>query len=276
MKTRVEYDFQNLLLGADKVFFGAWKDDSGYLRYCCWNSSGKIKFIFAGKGAGTQNTTTISTDYGRHTAIMDMKNRALAFVTDGVTNNVTVAGTFNDSDVSSQNMGAFAALTGGMVSRSRIYAVRIYETENGVENLVHEFLPYKNGDTVSLYDTKTGNVATKATATMAWPTIRGKGVDGAERWIVAPQGARLSKRTGTATLSANAAGAVSYRWTRNGAAVAGGEDGNLTVEWEKAKAGTVETYAVTPVYDICGSAVEGEPLSATADHLFAGALLMFR
>ena len=272
MKTRIEYDFQNLLLGSDKVFFGAWSTGSGDLKYCCWNNGGKIKFIFAGKGAGTQNTTTISTDYGRHTAIMDMKNRALAFVTDGVTNNVTVAGTFNDSDVSSQNMGAFAALTGGMVSRSRIYAVRIYEDNV----LVHEFLPYKNGATNSLYDTKSGAVATKATASMAWPKIGGKGVDGAERWIVEPQNVRISKRTGSATLSANAAGAVSYRWTRNGAAVAGGEDGNLTVEWEKAKAGTVETYAVTPVYDICGSAVEGEPLSATADHLFAGALLMFR
>ena len=276
MKTRVEYDFQNLLLGADKVFFGAWKDDSGYLRYCCWNSSGKIKFIFAGKGAGTQNTTTISTDYGRHTAIMDMKNRALAFVTDGVTNNVTVAGTFNDSDVSSQNMGAFAALTGGMVSRSRIYAVRIYETENGVENLVHEFLPYKNGETNSLYDTKSGAVATKATASMAWPKISGKGVDGAERWIVAPQGARLSKRTGTATLSANAAGAVSYRWTRNGEPVAGGEDGDLTVEWEKAKTGTTETYAVVPLYDICGNTSEGAPVTVTVEHLSAGTLLLFR
>jgi len=276
MKTRIEYDFQNLLLGSDKVFFGAWSTGSGDLKYCCWNNGGKIRFIFAGKGAGTQNNTTISTDYGRHTAIMDMKNRALAFVTDGVTNNVTVAGTFNDSDVSSQNMGAFAALTGGMVSRSRIYAVRIYETENGVENLVHEFLPYKNGDTVSLYDTKTGNVATKATATMAWPTIRGKGVDGAERWIVAPQSVRLSKRDGTATLSANAAGAVSYRWTRDGAAVAGGEDGDLTVEWEKAKTGTVETYAVVPLYDICGNTSDGEPVTVTVEHLSAGTLLLVR
>ena len=77
-------------------------------------------------------------------------------------------------------------------------------------------------------------------------------------------------------LSANAAGAVSDRWTLNGTAVAGGEDGDLTVEWEKAKTGTVETYAVVPLYDICGNTSEGEPVTVTVEHLSAGTLLLFR
>ena len=80
----------------------------------------------------------------------------------------------------------------------------------------------------------------------------------------------------SSALSANAAGAVSYRWTLNGAAVAGGEDGDLAVEWEKAKSGTTETYAVTPVYDICGNAVDGAPLTATVEFIPDGSLLLFR
>ena len=78
------------------------------------------------------------------------------------------------------------------------------------------------------------------------------------------------------TLSANAAGAVSYRWTRDGAAVAGGEDGDLTVEWERAKTGMVETYAAVPIYDICGEPSEGAPVSATVEHIPVGTVLLFR
>jgi hypothetical protein len=284
MKTRVEYDFQNLLLGSSKVFFGAWsaKDSSGNdinignLRYCCWNDGGKIKFIFSGNTGGTQNPTDISTDYGRHTAIMDMKNRALGFVTDGVTNNVAVKGTFSadGKDESLLNMGAFAALTGGLVSKSRIYAVRIYEDNK----LIHEFLPYKNGDTVSLYDTKTGNVATKATASMKWPTIGGKGVDGAEKWIVEPQGAvTLTKNGEPKTITANAAGAVSYKWTKNCEAIEGGENGELTVSWEKRSAGnTVDTYTVTPVYNVFGTEVEGAPKDITVTNEPLGLIIIVR
>ena len=73
-----------------------------------------------------------------------------------------------------------------------------------------------------------------------------------------------------------AAHAVSYRWTLNGVAVVGGEDGDFVVEWEKAKSGVTETYAVTPVYDVCGTAVDGEPLTATVEFIPDGSLLLFR
>lgn len=277
MKTRVEYDFQNLLLGQNKVFFGAWSGNNiGNLRYCCWNENGEIKFIFSGNTGGTQNPTGIRTDYGRHTAIMDMKNRALAFVTDGVTNNVAVKGTFSadGKDESLLNMGAFAALTGGMVSKSRIYAVRIYEDNV----LIHEFLPYKNGDTVSLYDTKTGNVATKATASMSWPTIGGKGVDGGEKWIVEPQAAVTLTKTGEPkTIIANAAGAVSYKWTKNDEAIEGVANGELTVSWEKRRTGnTVDKYTVTPVYNVFGLEVDGEPKTVEVTNAPLGLMVILR
>ena len=158
----------------------------------------------------------------------------------------------------------------------RLYSFRIYEYENDVKTLKHEYLPYKKGDVIGLYDTVTKTVKTDALNAATAFKINGKGVDGAERWIVTPQNVRLSKRYGSTTLSANAAGAVSYRWTLNGAAIAGGEDGDLTVEWEKAKTGMVETYAAVPIYDVCGEPSEGVPVSATVEHLSAGTLLLFR
>ena len=161
-----------------------------------------------------------------------------------------------------------------MVSKSRIYAVRIYEDNK----LKHEFLPYKNGDTVSLYDTKTGNVATKATASLAWPTIGGKGVDGAEKWIVEPQAAvTLTKNGEPKTITANAAGAVSYKWTKNGEAIEGVANGELTVSWEKRRAGnTVDTYTVTPVYNVFGLEVDGEPKTIEATNTPLGMVLILR
>jgi len=274
MKTRIEYDFQNLLLGADKVFFGAWNGDVGKLRYCCWNNGGKIRFIFSGNGSGTQNNTGIDTDYKRHTAIMDFKNKALAFVTGDTTNNVTVVGTFGESDTSTQNMGAFAGIAGdgkpGMISTSRIYAIRIYEDNV----LVHEFLPYKNGDTVSLYDTKTGNVAAKLDASTATPTISGKGVDGEERWLVSPQGGNLTKMEGTKLLSANAAGAQSYKWTKNGDAIKDGTNGTLTVTW--VKGGVTDRYTVTPVYSVYGVETEGTPVPVTVENVPQGMMISVR
>ena len=276
MKTRIEYDFQNMSSATEKVFFGAWNTGSDKLNYCCWNNGGEFKFIFSGKGGGTQNPTGISVDYGRHTAIIDMKNRALALVTSGVTNNVTVKGTFNDVAESTLNMGAFAGLSGNLVSQSRVYAVRIYEDNE----LKHEFLPYKNGDTVSLYDTKTKtyNVATKATDSMAWPTIGGKGVDGAEKWLVEPESAVTLTKTGEPkTITANAAGAVSYKWTKNSEAIEGGENGELTVSWEKRSAGnTVDTYTVTPVYDIFSIATDGEPKTVKVTNEPVGLMIIVR
>ena len=158
----------------------------------------------------------------------------------------------------------------------RLYAFRIYEYENDVKTLKHEYLPYKKGNVIGLYDTVTKTIKTDACNSATPFKINGKGVDGAERWLFSPQSARLSKSTGSTILSANAVGAVSYRWTRNGEAIAGGEDGDLTVEWERAKTGTVETFAVVPIYDICGESSEGAPVSATVEYLSAGTLLMFR
>ena len=216
-------------------------------------------------------------DILRHRTVLDIAKSKYAF--DGA--DTALGGTARDATASNPiaifAKGSNAAgTTFSNHSSMRLYSFRIYEYENDVKTLKHEYLPYKKGNVIGLYDTVTKTVKTDALNAATAFKINGKGVDGAERWIVTPQSVRLSKRDGSATLSANAAGAVSYRWTLNGTAVAGGEDGDLTVEWEKAKTGTTETYVVVPLYDICGNTSEGEPVTVTVEHLSAGTLLLFR
>ena len=265
MSSRIEFDYQWLDVSnsGGEVVCGAWND--GTLMYCVWYYPGVgVEFIFGGNSKSPQSVLGSAADTMRHTAIIDMYNRSLAYVTGGVTNNVTVnsSATFNASDASVSGMGVFAGMrtsgAGGMVSLARVYSVRIYETHDNVETMVHEFLPYKNGDIVSLRDTVTGHVATKATASEPWPTIGGKGVDGAERWLATPQNRVLRKGEAAVTLSANASGAIKYKWTRNDEDVDGGEDGNLEVRWTRG--GATDEYKVTPVYNVYGVEIEGDPV----------------
>ena len=190
-------------------------------------------------------------------------------------------GTFGDSisDVVEGTSTAPIALFGrstdvstfGSFSKVRIYSFRIYEYEDGVKTIKHEFLPCKSGDAIGFVDTKTGefkgNVMSGANAL----TMSGKGVDGAERWLVAPQSQTLAKDRST-TLSAKALGAISYKWKRNGVVIPGGEDGSLYVEWRRG--GKTDTYAVTPVYTVFSDHVDGEPICCTVENRPLGMILM--
>ncbi|MBO7686159.1 MAG: hypothetical protein J6V72_07250, partial [Kiritimatiellae bacterium] len=160
MKSRIEVDF--LSLGSyGKCLCGAWS--AGNIRYTFWNSNvsghaGKWSFIFHGKNsADPQYVTDLDEDRERHTVVMDMKNLRLSVVTGGVTNwtRSATADTFNASDESSCPMGIFGNIsnvdgtTYSMQGKACIYSVRIYEDDV----LKHQFLPCKDGATVSLYDT---------------------------------------------------------------------------------------------------------------------------
>ena len=280
MTSRIEVDYQCLKPSVNsKVIFGAW--DGGNLRYTCWNDSNLVKFIFHGKSSGSpQYASDYKPDALRHTAILDMKNQHIYYLTGSVTNysKAANANTFNASDVA-YPMGVFGTIkndagttwNSSMTSHSRIYSVRIYENDT---TLVHEFLPYTDGTTNSLKDVKTGYVATKMAAAQSWPTIYGVGVDGAERWIVEPEDATVNV-SGSVTLRAVAAGAVKrYKWTKNGEAVEGGANGELTVQW--AEGVRTATYAVTAIYDVAGAEVEGEPATCEVENLPPGLMIIVR
>ena len=283
MRSRIEMDFQSIDAKGN-CLCGAWQ--YGSLRYTFWVTGGKKwAFIFHGKNLSDPQYYPDSfsdEDENRHTVVMDMKNKQISIVTDCVTNwtQVAAADTFNESDESSYPMGVFgninntAGTVANMMSKARVYSVRIYEDDV----LKHEFLPCKDGDTVSLYDTVDKKFAPRTSASMLWPSIAGKGVDGEEKWLVEPQDATVGKSK-SVTLKALAVGAVSYRWTCNGEAVAGGSNGELVVDWRDSK--TPDVYAVTPVYNvIIGSETietTGEAKSVTIDYARPyGLMIIFR
>ena len=285
---RYEVDYQfTRVQGQARVFGTAQGSTANAELYVQGSTDGSGTLAF-GHGAtwGTSGSASINAgDRKRRKGVFDLTTKewtlgefsgTISTVTEGTSSNQIglFAKCSNAAGTSFPKMGK--SYNPPDYARLRIYSFRIYEYENGVKTLKHELLPYKKGDVVGMYDTQTGEVRQNGVSGANAFKISGKGVDGAERWIVTPQSVRLSKRDGETTLSANAAGAVSYRWTLNGAAIAGGEDGDLTVEWEKAKTGMLETYAVVPIYDVCGEPSEGAPVSATVEHIPVGTVLLFR
>jgi hypothetical protein len=281
MKTRIEIDLQWLRhVSGGNVVCGAW--NTGSLRYCFWHYNGGIQYIFSGKSNGYQAVPGIAADFSRHTAIFDMKNQSLAYVTDGVTNNVAKhsSATFDPTDESVDGMGVFDGIKNGiaqgMTSLARVYSVRIYENDD----LKHEFLPYKNGEVVSLRDTVTGYVATKTAKSgvsdPAWPTISGKGVDGEERWVKELPAAATVPVYGSTTLTAAAVGAKSYVWKKDGVVIDGETGESITVDWERKGYKAPATYSCTAVYEVFGVETQGVPVETTVSHIPLGMSILIR
>ena len=202
-------------------------------------------------------------------AIYDLENGQGWVVTGGVAGNkVTIANASSlaENEKCTFPMGIFGSLKsadGTVVDTTvangvmRVYSVRIYEGES--TEPAAEFLPYKGPEGVGLYDTKTGAIALKHSASVADPSIGGMGVDGAERWLKMPAALSIKKSDGAKTLSAAAVGAVAYRWARNGTVIEGETEGELDVVWRKSR--TPDVYTVTPVYSVFGTELAGKPLS---------------
>ena len=281
--TRIEADFRYMeVVASQNAMFGAWDCTTGNKCGGYVNANGNFAMRFDGGDANSSGMVKANTD--RHTAILDGSSRKYYYMTGVTTNKTADAAGTSSSETANHTLGIMAsvsAMTGDEVStwkhaqtKARLYSFRIYETENGVQSLVHEYLPYKKGDVVGLYDTVTRTILTDARGSATPVTIGGKGVDGAERYLVQPLNCTVSKPRSEATLTANASGAVSYKWTKNGAAIVGGENGELAVSW--VKNGGTDTYTVTPVYDIYGCEVEGSPVACTVEHAPMGLMILIR
>ena len=249
-------------------------DTDGKLNYTLYiNGSGQFVFAFGNTFINTHGPF-VTADTARHTAVIDGYHDRLYFITGGVTNN-----TYDVSGDAHNNNGVFpmgifaiptvqAATSWYNPSKIKLYSLRIYEQDV----LKHEYIPYKKGATVGLYDTVEKIVKTDARNSATPFKVGGKGVDGEEKWIVVPQGAVLREGDAARVISANASGAQFYKWTKNGEAIEGGADGDLTVEW--ARGGATDTYAVTPVYSVYGVETEGAAMSVTVENIPQGTMII--
>ena len=193
-------------------------------------------------------------DAGRHTSILDVKNNMCYLVTGSVTNYSasTADANVQPGDKSTVPMGVLSgmgtALQPDMPSKSRVFEVRIYENEK----LVHDFLPYKNGDEVGMRDVLTGALALKTTQGSV-PKIGGCGFgpDHAA-FYEEPVGGEVKMRG--KTLSAFAPGAIGYQWYKDGEAIPGAVLSTLKVDWQRGA--KPATYAVKAIFDNFGTCVE--------------------
>ncbi len=276
-QSRVEVDLA--FTGGNRGFlFGNFASGS-VLRWCAWLDSGPLRFSGGSSGG---NTYIMNPGPGaeRIKAIYDAKNAKGWVVRNGVQEekkDITSAGNLTCA----YPMGIFGSLKsedGTVVDTTvangvmRVYSVRIYEGDSSEP--AAEFLPYKGAEGVGLYDTKTGKLALKHSSSVADPTIGGMGVDGKETWLVDPTDKTVS-RSKSVVLTGKAVGAVSYKWTLNGEAIEGGTDGSLEVSWRK-HTKTPDVYSVTPVYDVFGSEVDGEPRTCEVTNVPLGMLIILR
>ena len=220
--------------------------------------------------------TGMAADLNRHVAVLDFANYECGYSGCGMfafdsARTCTKAATIP--------MWLFAKGTNadgsyGNRAKMKLYAFRIFEAGT----LVHEYLPYKVGDVVGLYDTMTGDVVTSSVSgsnafTLGGGLGYGKFAGTQRNLVLAP--ASTSIRHGSpCTLTAYAPGAVAYRWTCNGEAVDGGANGELAVAWRRAKA--PDSYTVAPVYLVNGEEVEGEASAFTVENLPLGMTFLIR
>ena len=84
---------------------------------------------------------------------------------------------------------------------------------------------------------------------------------GAEKWVKELPATATVPTEGSISLTAAAAGAKSYKWTKNGEVVAGATGETCAAAWRKGDYNTPDLYACTAIYDVFGVETEGEPVS---------------
>ena len=223
---------------------------------------------------GNWTSTGVTVDHQRRLFTIDAANNQVRMTpnaSNGTYNgDTTMAGCDkNYTCTKTTKIGSNVAGTGNF-AKIRLYRLTIYDDGKKVR----EYVPAVVDGVAGLYDLEHNDAAT---LTATGLTVSGRGHDGAEEWIVAPQDTKLTKDGGSTTLKALAIGAQSYKWTKNGEAIEGGANGELTVSWEKRSAGnTVDTYTVTPVYNVFGTEVDGEPKTIEVTNAPLGMMVILR
>lgn len=262
--TRYEIDYQMTEIVGQMRPFGEAGGGVAAELYIQGTETGSGNVAFGSGNPWKGQYTNTGADLNRHVAVLDLANREcgysgykmFAFTSDTVC-----------SEPSTIPMWLFAKgtnATGSYSNRAKmkLYAFRIYEA--GV--LVHEYLPYKVGDVVGLYDTMTGDVKTSTVSgsnafTLGGGLGYGKFAGARTDLVVEPEDVEVGVE-GTRTLSAYAPGATGYVWTRNGEEIAGVTGTDCAVAWEKpSQAGTV-VFTVTPVFTKGGETVYGATAEA--------------
>ena len=224
--------------GAHVVFVHDGKTD--------WNTTKALGF-------NTLSATPATNLFVRRTYSLDIAAGKYFVATAGYTNETQNMVTPLPTKEATMALKLFHGNSSQM-AKVRFYGARIYEAGT----LVHEFLPYKNGETIGLYDTQTGEVKLNNGGQPF--VIGGRGAHGdADLVVVRPADVTISKGH-AAPLKIYAPGAVRYIWTVNGQEL-DETAGEISVPWVHGRPTTAVT--VTPVYQLLGAETPGTPIPVT-------------
>ena len=256
----VDFGFANAHNNPQQILFDA--SDGLYCRLYTQNGAGtdaRYSWLF-NKAWGVLHSG-IAVDHQRRLLTIDSPNNQTR-LTPGATEGSTYNG---DSTIAGWNRDATSAHTlvlgslavpdaskGYLYAKARLYRFTIYD---GGEK-VRDFVPYAADGSAGLYD-----IVSNEVFAVSGLTVSGRGHDGAEEWICAPQDATMNDGD-TKTFTARAVGAKRYAWTLNGETLP--ESGeSLTVGWRRGGVNSPDGYTVTPIYEVFGAEIAGEPVSFT-------------
>lgn len=252
--TKVEIDYapaENRTSGDTWYLFGA-------------SGSANFSAFINDRGFGFINSTVWHLDVGasvgasavnvRRTVILDNPAGLGAIITKGVTNATcatAASGTFTSNTLKLSGPGNPTA----HFATIRIFGCRIWEMENGEYVLKRDYVPAVVNGVAGLQDVLPGG-AFKAASSTSQLTYGGV-FD-----VTVTQSAQKISSSQTATLTASATGATSYRWLKNGEPIDGGEGGTLTVGWRTPKGVPTDTYQAVAVYAVGDATMESEASDA--------------
>ena len=201
--------------------------------------------------------------------ILDAKNSKYIAADAGVTNAIYTIdkGTRTGSNRATHYLPIFATHDFAAASRMpmKLYSFKIYEDDV----LVRDYVPAVSNGVAGLQDQLPGGKFL-APATGAFT------YGGAFPVEASQDKQKLSARQ-TATLTASAPGATSYRWLKNGEPIEGGANGTLTVAWRKPKSNPTDGYQAVARYTSDGLTAESKPSAAvTIENLPLGTIFSVR
>ena len=279
--TRYEIDYAlTSIVGQNRPFGEAGGNLSAEL-YIQGEATGSGNVAFGVGETWKGQYTSMGADLNRHLAVLDLANHQCGYSGKGMFKFGTDVTT---KKTATNLMWLFAKGTSGgglyannSLTAMKLYAFRIYES--GM--LVHEYLPYKVGSTVGLYDTMTGDVVTSSISgsnafTYGGGLGYGKFAGELKSLVVTPENASLAHGD-SKTVSAYAPGAVRYVWRKNGEILDGEDGDSLTIAWEKRRrANSVDAYTVTAIFTSGSEEVDGETAEFTVEHQPQGMVLFIR
>ena len=192
----------------------------------------------------------------RRTVILDNPTGVGVIITAGATNATCTT-------TSGETFGSTTLKISGPASPTahyasiRIFGCRIWEMEDGEYILKRDYVPAVVNGVAGLQDVLP-NGEFKACASSATTPLTYGGVFD----VTVAQSAQKISSSQTATLTASATGATSYRWLCNGEPIDGGDNGTLTVRWRNPKNEPTDTYQAVAVYAVGDATMESEASEA--------------